>query len=39
MVVSEKYFEKVLERFNMHKENIDSTQLGGYFKLSIKLSP
>lgn len=35
----ERYLEKVLERFNMHKSKPVSTPLAGHFKLSSKLSP
>ena len=35
----ERYVERVLERFNMHKAKPVSTPLGGHFKLSSKQSP
>lgn len=35
----EKYIEKVLQRFNMHKAKPVSTPLGAHFKLSNKQSP
>ena len=35
----ERYIEKVLERFNMHKSKSVNTPLAGHFKLSSKQSP
>ena len=35
----ERYVEKVLERFNMHKSKSVNTPLAGHFKLSLKQSP